>query len=134
LRTAFGVEAPVSPLFAAADATAEETLAVYPDGAAAVALRHTSNGWSMFVGAPGLSSDLLRLAARKAGVHLFTQSDCNVYANGPVLALHAVEDGPITLDTGKKSAIRDVLADQPVGNGPRLTLPLRQGETRVLRY
>ena len=36
---------------------------------------------------PGLTSDLLRLAARKAGVHLYTQTDCNVYANGPIVAL-----------------------------------------------
>ena len=134
LRTAFGVEAPVSPLFAAADASVEETLAVYPNGAAAVALRQTANGWSMFVGAPGLTSDLLRLAARKAGVHLFTESDCNVYANGPVLALHAVQDGPVMLDTGNKRSIRDVIAGRILGAGPNLTLQLQQGETKVLRY
>ena len=36
LKEAFGVKKPISPLFAAADATAEETLATYPDGSAAV--------------------------------------------------------------------------------------------------
>ncbi len=68
----FGVKQPVAPLFAAADATPAETLATWPDGSAAVALRQTAEGWSLFVGPPGITSQLLRLAARKAGVHLFT--------------------------------------------------------------
>ena len=82
LRQSFGVAMPIEPLFAAADATAEETLATYTDGSAAVALRNTADGPSLFVGPPGLTSELLRVAARRAGVHLFTQDDCNVYANG----------------------------------------------------
>jgi hypothetical protein len=76
-------------LFAAADASPLETLATYPDGSAAVALRQAHGGQSLFVGAPGLTSELLRLAARKTGVHLCTQTDCNVYAIGPIVALHA---------------------------------------------
>ena len=134
LQTAFGVDGPVAPLFAAADATPEETLAAYPDGSAAVALRQTRDGWSLFVGAPGLTFELLRLVARKAGVHLFTQADCNVYANGPIVALHAAADGPITLDTGKRSSIHDAITDKLLGIGPSLTLPLQKGETRILRY
>lgn len=134
LQTAFGVKAAVAPLFAAADATREETLATYADGSAAVALRQTREGWSLFVGPPGFTSDLLRLLARKTGVHLFTESDCNVYANGPIVALHAAQDGTITLDTGHSGAIRDALTQQMVGLGPTLALPMKQGETRVLRY
>jgi beta-galactosidase len=134
LETAFGVDAPVTPLYAAADATPEETLATYPDGSAAVALRHTSEGWSMFVGIPGLTSELLRIAARKAGVHLFTGTDCNVYANGPIVALHASQDGVVTLDTGRRGKVHDALDDSLIGDGPRFNLPLKKGETRVFRY
>ncbi len=134
LQAAFGVKGPVQPLFAAADATPEETLATYPDGAAAIALRRVAGGWSLFVGAPGLTSDLLRLAARKAGVHLYSQTDCNVYANGPIVTLHAAQDGPVTLDTGRSGRVYDALSGDLLGIGPSLTLPLKTGETRVLRY
>jgi hypothetical protein len=134
LETAFGVQGTVTPLFAAADASADETLATYPDGSAAVALRRVAGGWSLFVGAPGLTSDLLRLAARKAGAHLYTQNDCNVYANGPIIALHAAQDGPITLDTGRSKRVYDALSGELLGKGPRLNLPLKKGETRGLRY
>jgi hypothetical protein len=134
LETAFGIEEQVSPLFAAADASPEETLAIYPDGSAAIALRKSRDGWSLFVGVPGLTSDLLRLAARPPGVHLYTETDCNVYANGPILAIHAAMDGPVSVDTGRHSQVRDALSGDPVGDGPRLTLNLKKGETRVLRY
>jgi beta-galactosidase len=133
LTEGFGVRGPIRPLFAAADATAVETLATYPDGSAAVALRKTADGWSLFVGPPGLSSHLLRLAAGPAGVHLFTTTDCNVYANGPLVVVHASQDGPLEIDTGAPGPIHDLFTGQLVGQGPKLTLPLRNGETRVLR-
>jgi len=133
LRKAFGVQQTVEPLFAVADAKAEEVLATYPDGSAAVALRRTDRGPSLFVGPPGLTSELLRLAARQAGAHLMTQTDCNVQANGPFLMLHGSEDGPVVLDVGAAGAVRDLFSGERIGEGPKLTLPLRRGETRVLR-
>ncbi len=132
LREAFGVRGAIRPLFAAADATPQEILATYPDGSAAVALRRTGDGASLFVGPPGLSSTLLRLAAARAGVHLVTQTDCNVYANGPYLVLHAAQDGPLEIDTGLPGRVDDLLTGQPVGQGPKLVLPLKAGQTRVL--
>jgi len=133
LHAAFGIDGAVTPLFAAADASAAETLATYPDGSAAVALRQLPDGWSLFAGAPGLTSELLRLAARKAGVHLYTQTDCNVYANGPIVALHAAQDGPVTLDTGRRGQVQDALTGARVGRGPRVTVLMKKGDTRVLR-
>ena len=134
LQTPFGVEAPVTPLFGAADASPSEILATYPDGSAAVALRKTRGGHSLFKGAPGLTSELLRLAARKAGVHLYTQTDCNIYANGPSVALHASQDGLITLDIGHHGPVRDALTGELLGSGPCVALPMKKGETRILCY
>jgi beta-galactosidase len=132
LHQALGEDVLVKPLFAAADATAEETLATYSDGSAAVALRRTADGLSLFVGPPGLTSELLRLAARKSGVHLFTEHDCNVYANGPYLVLHASQDGPLEVDARAPGAIRDLLSGEAVGQGPKITLELKKGDTRML--
>jgi hypothetical protein len=132
LNEGFGVARPLEPLLAAADATAEETLATYPDGSAAVALRNTADGPSLFVGPPGLTAELLRIAARKAGVHLFTQTDCNVYASGPYLVLHAAQSGSLEIDTGRAGAVCDLFTGQPIAQGPRMTLLLDKGETRVL--
>jgi hypothetical protein len=132
LETAFGSRSPVSPLFAAADASPDEILAAYPDGSAAVALRKTTDAWSLFVGPPGLTPDLLRLAARRAGVHLYTETDCNIYANGPILALHAANDGPVALDTGRPGPVYDALSGERIADGPKLRISLKKGDTRVL--
>jgi len=127
----FGVKQPITPLFAAADATPAETLAIWPDGSAAVALRQSADGGSLFVGPPGLTSQLLRLAARKAGVHLFTQTDCNVYANGPYVVLHAAQDGPLEIDTGRRRPLTDLLTGEDLGPGPKATAALKKGDTRI---
>lgn len=132
LTKAFGVGRPVRPLFTATDAKPEETLATYPDGSSAIAMRRQPDGWSLFVGVPGLTSELLRLAARQAGVHLFAAVDCNVQANGPFVSVHAAQDGPLELDLGNAGAVRDALTGESMGNGPHCTLPLKRGETRVL--
>jgi beta-galactosidase len=129
----FGAQQPVRPLFAAADAEPGEVLATYPDGSAAVALRRVPSGPSLFVGAPGLTPELLRLAARMAGAHLYAHTDCCLYANGPYLALHATQDGSLALDTGRSGKVMDVLTGALVGRGPRLTLRMKRGETRVLK-
>ncbi|MCX7046833.1 MAG: beta-galactosidase, partial [Candidatus Sumerlaeota bacterium] len=131
LTAPFGTAKPISPLFAAADAKPEETLAIYPDGSAAVALRRSEGGLSLFVGPPALSSELLRLAARQAGAHLFAESDCNIYANGPYLALHASQDGPLEVNFGMARVVNDLLTGERAGQGPRITLPLKKGDTRI---
>lgn len=133
LRQEFGVRQAMRPLFAPVDAKPDETLFVYPDGTPAVALRQTGGGHSLFVGPPGLTSELLRLAAMKAGVHLFTRTDCNVYANGPYLVLHAAADGPVEIDTRSHAPVIDLVTGEALGGGPHLTLELRRGETRGLR-
>jgi hypothetical protein len=132
LTEPIGPPATIEPLFAAVDATPAETLARYSDGSAAVARRATSAGVSWFVGPPGLTSQLLRAAARDAGVHLFVDGDCNVYAGGPFLALHASGDGPLQVDTGRPAPAVDLLSGEQVGEGAKFTLPIRRGQTRVL--
>jgi beta-galactosidase len=134
LQHEFGVEGTIRPLLAVVAEKSDEVLATYQDGSTAVALRRGPDGLSMFVGVPRLTSELLRIAGREAGVHLFTQTDCNIYANGPFLALHASQDGSLELNTGKPGPVRDFFTGEIVGQGPLLQLSVRRGNTRVLRY
>lgn len=134
LMQGFGIDKAIQPLYAVADADESEVLARYPDGSAAIAMRRAGDGVSIFVGVPGLTSEFLRFAARQAGVHLYTETDCNVYANGPFLAVHAPEAGSYVLNTGTPGAVTDVLTGKAVGNGPAFKLDLERGETRVMRY
>jgi len=93
-----------------------------------------ARGRSLFLETTGVTSEALRAAARAAGVHLFTETDCNVYANGRRLALHAAQEGPLAVDVGASGPVRDVLTGETVGQGPNISLSVQRGATRVLRY
>ncbi|QEH37807.1 hypothetical protein OJF2_63980 [Aquisphaera giovannonii] len=135
---AFGPDQPIQPLFAAAGLPDGQVLAAYPDGSASVARIDTADGPRFFVGTPGPTAEVLRTAARAAGVHLFTDTDCNVYARGPFVVLHASQDGPITVqapgDRGKSWTWTDALTAGRLGTGPELRLVMKRGDTRILRY
>lgn len=132
LQNGFGVRSKVQPLFGVADAKPHEVLAAYPDGTPAVVLRHLPDGPSLFVGSPALSSELLRLAAREAGIPLFTSVDANVYANGPFIAIHACDDGPLDVSTGRAEPVYDLVARRLIGPGPNVKVPILRGQTVVL--
>ncbi|MCX7007279.1 MAG: hypothetical protein NTY53_08525, partial [Kiritimatiellaeota bacterium] len=131
-ETEVGSKRPIKPLFAVADAKPEEILATYPDGSAAVVLRRNGTGGDLFVGAPGLTSDLLRFAARIAGAHLITQRDCNVHANGPFISLHASQDGRLEIDTGCAEPVSDLLTGEKLGAGPIVFWDAKFGESKIL--
>ena len=97
-------------------------------------MRRSDTGVDVFVGPPGLSTDLLRTIYRASGVHMFTETDCNLYANDPYLVLHSIDAGPVVLDTGRAEPIIDMLTGETIGSGPSLTLDLAAAETRVLKY
>ncbi|GHT26963.1 hypothetical protein FACS18942_05390 [Planctomycetales bacterium] len=133
LEAGFGLKHPLEPLFAVADAKESEVLATYSDGSPAIVMRLGKNGeFNVFSGAPGLTSSLLRLAARKINVHLYTETDCNVYVNGDALVLHGAVDGNVKINFGKECKVSDYLDGAVIGSGTTLTLPLKFGETRVL--
>jgi len=133
LRDGFGLHERVTPLFAATDARPDEILAVYPDGSAAAALRKTGDGWSLFIGPPAMTPELLRIAARAAGVHLYAEDNSCIWANGPVVAVQSVADKTVTMRLREASIVRDLLSGATVGRGARMQLPMRRGEVRVLR-
>jgi hypothetical protein len=132
LSQGFGVKQQIRPLFLVKDAQPEEILATYPDGSAAVVLRRLADGPSLFVGVPNLSSELLRLAAKEAGVHLVTQEDANVYQNDPFIVIHSVKDGVLTIHTGSAGPVWDYLSGESLGNGPVMNLHVQKGSTHIL--
>lgn len=133
LSHAWGPKESIQPLFAV-EARPEETWATYSDGSAAVAVRQTAVGLDVFVGTPQLSTELLRALARLSGVHLFTQSEATTWAAEGFLAVQAHRAGPLTLDLGRATTVRDALDGNVIGQGPRVAIPFEQGEVKVLRY
>lgn len=97
-------------------------------------MHRSEQGIDVFLGVPELTPALVRALARLAGVHLFTEVDASVWTADPFLSVHALADGPLTVHTGRAQPVTDALDGSVLGAGPDLVLPMRKGETRVLRY
>ena len=133
LTLPWGPKHSVRPLFCVT-ASADETLATYSDGTPAVAVRRSAKGINVFVGVPQLTPDLLRALARLAGVHIFTAGKATLWAAEGYISLQAHESGPLLLNTGRPGNVLDALDGKVLGDGPEVTLTLKKGEVRVLKY
>ncbi|MCY3024526.1 MAG: beta-galactosidase, partial [Planctomycetota bacterium] len=133
LTVPWGPKKAIRPLFSVT-AAPDETLATFADGSAAVAVRRSGVGLDVFVGVPKLTAELVRALAKLAGVHLFTEGNATVWAAEGYVSLQAHEAGQFVIDTGKPGAVVDALDGKPLGEGPKVTLTLQKGETRVLKY
>ncbi|MFO1065468.1 MAG: beta-galactosidase [Pirellulales bacterium] len=134
LNQSWGVKQPVHPLWTVANASPESVLARYSDGSPAAVWRNGEHGTHLFVGAPGLTSELLRACARRAGVHLYTDRDCQVYVGGKYVVLHAAQDGPIEIHIDSAQGLTDAMTGETIVlNQGTAKLNMTKGETRVLR-
>jgi beta-galactosidase len=133
LTKPWGPQAELDPLFTV-QASPEETWATYDDGSPAVVVRPAAGGTDVFLGVPNLTPELVRVLARLAGVHLFTEDNSAVWATDHFISVQAHQAGPITINTGKPGAVDDALTGDRLGEGPRLTVDFTQGETKVLSY
>jgi hypothetical protein len=131
LTESWGQKVPIAPLFAVVPEAGDEVLATYADGSPALVARVAPTGTDIFLGTPALTSELVRVCARLAGVHLFCESDAAVWAVEGLLSVHAVADGPLNLQFPATVVLRDAVDGRVVGEGTRLEVPFRKGETRV---
>jgi hypothetical protein len=133
LAAPWGAKHRICPLFSVL-ASADETLATYSDGTPAVAVRRSEKGIDVFVGVPRLTPELIRALAKMAGVHLFTEGKATVWAAEGYISLQAHETGPLLLNTGRQGKVVDALDGKALGDGPQVTLTLKKGEVRVIKY
>ena len=86
------------------------------------------------VGVPQRTPELVRALAELAGVHVFAQNNAAVWANEQFLSVQVHEAGPLTIDTGRTGPVTDALDGAAIGSGPKVTIELEKGDTRVLKY
>ncbi len=129
----FGLDAQLTPLLSPPPAAGDTVLAVYAGGEPAVVLRKTAEAAEIFCSLTAVPTALYRHLARLGGVHLYAETDANVYARGNFVAVHAAESGKLALDLGRPGRIWSEFEQKYLGAGPRLELELRKGQTRLLR-
>ena len=116
----------IAPLFAAADATPEETWGVWPDGSAAIAVRRnhggTGSGYSVFYGGTWQPPEVVGAFLRLAGVHRWHDAPGKLvlWATDGMLSVQALEAGRYILHVPSEDGSGDI------------EIRLRQGETKVI--
>lgn len=108
--TAFG------PVFYIDDKNAV-TLGAYPDGRVAVAAKDMGDWKSVYCAVPYADRDLIRGAARYAGVHFYCDSDVIMDADNRLVMIHNGFDGlkNLTINLPEKHTVHDAISNQLIG-------------------
>jgi len=129
---------PIAPLYAAADAKADEIWATWPDGSAAVAVRKNpgGRGFSVFCGIPWMQQSFVSAVCRLGGVHQHLPSDrvgkAVLWAGNGFLTVQSHERATFAVDTGFAGGVRDALTGALLSQGPRAELTFEPGDVRIL--
>ncbi len=127
----YGQPKPLAPLLSPQPRQGDSLLATYKDGSPAVVLRNGPKGPSVFSGPTELPTPLIRHAARLAGVHLYCHTDANIFANGPLLAVHAAADGPATIRLDRERTTRDLVEGTQQPKTREIQTRLKKGQTAL---
>jgi hypothetical protein len=89
------------------------------------------NSALLWVGVEGLKPETLRQAAEKAGVFLYADKPCSVWANGPYVVLHAAGDGDIHVRM-KSAPVCDAVTGEKISDSSEAVVSMKKGDTRIL--
>ncbi|GEM_PF-1296344 len=124
------MDGPIRQVTAVIPQAGDRVLATWPDGDAAIVLRENA----LYNATSTLSWPLLRLAAKEADIHLYTNRQCVFYSDGEFHLVHATEDGSVTLafpQTVKQ--VLDAMSMLPLAEKTNsITFDLHKGDTRFI--
>ena len=102
------VAARVSPMFSVTGNV--QTIGTYNDGTVGIAAVRTGKALSVFSGIWQFDVPFLNALAKRAGVHIYSESSDPVEANTSLFALHARFPGEKTIRLPRKTDVLDVFA------------------------
>ena len=92
-----------------------------------------TNARVLYVDNKKITTHELRGEATKAGVWIYTDLWCNVWANGPYVLLHAPADGDYTFSAPGGKKIYDYFTDELVSEDGTAKFPMKLGDTKIFR-
>ncbi|MBM3501473.1 MAG: hypothetical protein FJX74_22695 [Armatimonadetes bacterium] len=86
---------------------------------------------SLYSAAPDVPTEVLRPIARRAGVHVYLDTGDAVWANGSLLAVHALTAGDKHIRLPHPADVSDPATGSPIGTqAAEFTVAMTAGETR----
>ncbi len=93
-----------------------------------------TNARVLWVDWSGVDTHTLRKEAKEAGVWVYTNLWCNVWANGPFVLLHAPVDGDYTFVAPEdKKKIYDYFTDNLLSEDGKIVVSMKLGDTKIFR-
>ena len=128
----WAVDGAVSMVMAVTEQPGDLVLACWSDGKAAIVQR----GNAIYNATTSLSWELLRHAAKAAGVHLYTDQECVFYTDGHFAVLHGIREETVTVTLpAKANEIYDATNMLLIAeHTDKVVIPLKFGETRILYW
>jgi hypothetical protein len=103
-----------------------------PHGLGALGETRKAGYHSMYIGAKYVQADLLRRAAARAGVHLYSEDGDTFYADGNFAVIHARTAGPKFLRFPKVVSPFEVFEERTYGEDvQQINFEMKFGETKV---
>lgn len=121
----------LTPSFAVDDPKAS-VLARYTDGGAVAVASKKISGWtSVYCGTLQMPASLLREQARKAGIHIYSDSDDIVMVGNGFVCISASVAGTKTLRLPAKCRTKDCKSGEILPESESIVLHMLQGDTRI---
>lgn len=133
LPKTFGLPRKIAPLLSVKAGSADLVLAKYSNGANAIVLRNSGGYPQLFVGIPFVQPELYRFMAKISGVHVYTDGNAAVFANGDCVSITANETAVFDVDFGFAADVSDALTGVKIGSGRVLEFDMKRGDTMLLR-
>ena len=92
-------------------------------------------GWtSVYSAAPTLSPEVIRMIARLAGIHVWSEANDPIYVGPHFLGIHAPTSGKRSLSLPAPATVVDCFTGREVGRGiARFDVDLSAAETAIYR-
>lgn len=132
LPKSFGTPSKIKPLLSPIAEDGDTVLAEFSDGLPAVVLRTSGKTAQLFCGVPEIPRELYRYMMKLAGVHIYTDDNASVYANGKYISVVALGDGAVNLDIPATGDVYDAVDGGVVGKAPKVRLDMKKGDVFLL--
>lgn len=106
----------VNPLIYVDDPDAIPVATFDDNGKVGMAIKQYEDWTSVYVGAPGLQSHVLRDLAKLAKAHIYVDEDAIVYANEGYLAIHTARAGEHTFHLKEAAAVEEVFDKREIAS------------------
>jgi beta-galactosidase len=133
-RIAYGAGGRIGPILYGADHRADILGWLIHPNLPGLLCRDFGTWISVWSAVPNLPSPLIRALARRAGIHVYSDSGDQVLSGGGVLAVHAAGDGNREVRLLSPSRVSDALTGNLIEDGKdRILLSMLRGDTALLR-